>query len=173
MIALAEPMEFYKTFLEWYINQVKAESYLEVGCADGGLVYRLLDKCPSLGRAVGVDIAKHNRNNAPKATFFHLPSDDFFDQNKHTFDVVLVDGDHSAVQAFTDANNALSALSPNGLVLMHDTWPPDAEHTRTGACGDAWKAAELLHDYENLHVFTFPVTFGLTLVRKVEERPWL
>lgn len=173
MIGLAEPMEFYKTFLEWYVDQVKAKSYLEIGCADGGLVYRLLAKCSSLDRAVGVDISNASRNNSPKASFFSLSSNEYFSIHTDTFDVILIDGDHSAAQAYRDALSSLDCLSSDGLMLMHDTYPPDADHTQAYACGDAWRVPDNLIHNRSLEVFTFPVTFGLTLVRKVGVRPWL
>lgn len=173
MIALTEPMEFYKTFLEWYINQVKAESYLEVGCADGGLVYRLRNNCPSLKRAVGIDVQDRKWIDADGAEFFVMSSDDYFSQDADKYDVILIDGDHSSSQAYRDAINALGVLNPSGLILMHDTYPPDKDHTGQKLCGDAWRVPDNLKHSPLFEVFTFPVTFGLTLVRKVEARPWL
>lgn len=171
MIPLAYPMEFYKTFLEWYILQTQAKTYLEIGCAGGGLVQRLK---PMLDLAVGVDPGDFEWPEIPGVEWYRCTSDQYFGMpSGAAFDVVLIDGDHSAPQVEKDARLALERLHANGLIVMHDTYPPDKDHLSPSACGTAWEVPYTLRDDLELEVYTFPVTYGVTLVRRQERPPWL
>jgi hypothetical protein len=65
-------------------------------------------------------------------TGFTLTSDSFFEQlgagvispKATTFDLVFIDGLHEANQVYSDVENALKVLRPNGYVVLHDCSPP-------------------------------------------------
>lgn len=69
---------------------------------------------------------------------FKLTSDEFFDQlgkgaifNKDIrFDVIFVDGLHTADQSERDIKNSLDFISENGFVVLHDCNPPTEAHAR-------------------------------------------
>lgn len=173
-LPVMEAFEFYKTFLEWYCTQYHP-SYLEVGCNDGGLTCRLADKCT---RSVALDIAKHPqweiyRKKYPTVEFIHQSSNEFFAEYDEQFDLIFIDGDHSYEQVLTDVENSLGHLNEDGLICLHDTLPPTKRHASSRLCGTAYKAARLLRKRDDLEVYTFPVTFGLTLVGRIgSEFPW-
>lgn len=46
----------------------------------------------------------------------------FFETNTQRFDLIFVDGDHSAVGSEMDIKSACASLNPNGLILAHDIY---------------------------------------------------
>ena len=92
-------------------------------------------------------------------------SDEFFAQNEEKFDVVYIDGDHSAEQVEKDFNNAVRCLNPRGHIFIHDMYPPDEEHTASHYCGDGFKFLWALHTVNYPNVFVQNSDYGLTLVR--------
>ncbi len=89
-------------------------------------------------------------------------SDEAFDEFRRdgsTFDLILIDGDHGYEQVLRDLENALRCLTPEGVVLMHDTacpqWsgPPLALRQCLGAHPEL----------ESVTLSSFP---GLSLVRR-------
>jgi SAM-dependent methyltransferase len=173
-----QAFEFYRTFLEWYAGWFHP-SYLEVGCADGSLTRRL---APVTQRTVGIDVVQHVmwdewRRQCPNTEFICMSSDDYFKDCNDSFGLIFVDADHSSAQVIQDTYSALGHLQPGGLIVLHDTYPPDTEHTDPGLCGTAYRAAQLLRQrsgQDGLEVYTFPVTFGVTLIGKVGTQfPWI
>jgi predicted O-methyltransferase YrrM len=90
--------------------------------------------------------------------------------DEHSFDLALIDGDHSP-QGFTaDLNNAMRWVRPGGLVLCHDI-APLPNHTREAAGGD-WPS-EYVGEYfwkytseHKLRSFIYPGTWGLGVIVK-------
>ncbi len=80
---------------------------------------------------------------------FKLTSDDFFEhlnlkEVKKSFDVIFIDGLHTADQVKKDIENSLTHLSPNGFIVLHDCNPPTEWHAREryeftlSPAGKAW-----------------------------------
>ncbi len=69
---------------------------------------------------------------------FKLTSDEFFDQLRAgkilsadlRFDVIFVDGLHTADQTDRDIRNSLEFIQDGGFVVMHDCNPPTESHAR-------------------------------------------
>ncbi|HEX7845517.1 MAG TPA: class I SAM-dependent methyltransferase [Chitinophagaceae bacterium] len=69
---------------------------------------------------------------------FKLTSDEFFEQlgkgqilsKELRFDVIFVDGLHTADQTDKDIENALAFTTENGFVVLHDCNPPTESHAR-------------------------------------------
>jgi hypothetical protein len=77
-------------------------------------------------------------------------SDEFFARGIGDFDLIFIDGLHRFDQVRTDLENSLTRLSPRGVIVLHDTLPPDGRyvtqrpslHSRGGNelwCGDVWR----------------------------------
>lgn len=85
----------------------------------------------------------HKRSNFPRS------SDEFFDNNTETFDLIFIDGLHTEGQVMKEVENALRFLNKDGLIILHDCMPPDAWHQREPEeyragenwNGTVWKAA--------------------------------
>lgn len=74
-----------------------------------------------------------------------------------TFDLILVDGEHSYRQALTDFRQASRCLNPGGLIVAHDTccetWPGVALALETLALEEPWLERFSLSCYPGLAVF--------------------
>jgi len=162
--------EFYRTFLKWYCYWYQP-NYLEIGCAGGELCATLNTKS-----AIGIDILDHPdwqvyHTRLPYPTYFKMTSNEFlcshFSKGIPKFGLIFIDGDHSEEQVMMDVSNSLEHLEDGGLIVLHDTLPPTIDHTDALWCGTAYRAAIRLRQRKDLEVYTFPVTFGLTLVSRV------
>lgn len=68
----------------------------------------------------------------PKArATVNCTSDWFFEQEAifARFDLIFIDGLHTAAQVRMDFENSLKILSPNGFIVLHDCNPEKEEHT--------------------------------------------
>jgi hypothetical protein len=131
--------------LNHLIQRHNLKSYLEIGVQAPEINFNKII-CP-LKEGVDPD------PNA-KATY-QMTSDDFFYNfgNDYTdwpdeYDLVFIDGLHTAEQVKKDFENALKVLSPNGFIVLHDCNPEKEEHTivprptKTGHWnGDVYKFA--------------------------------
>lgn len=84
-----------------------------------------------------LEISAHNKQNtfdyihcSYKISSFPNSSDDLFKQNQDKFDIIFIDGIHTAEQTLRDIENACQCLSKNGVIIIHDCMPPDAWHQR-------------------------------------------
>jgi SAM-dependent methyltransferase len=148
------------------------QSYLEIGIASGRCLerVRVADKTgvdPSsplknsdLRESVllnGLFVATtrrftRSRASSPAWKLRSMTSDEFFDENQRTFDLIFIDGLHLADQVLRDVYNSLAVLNPGGALLLHDCNPAD-ERAQTrdvdlaeGSTwnGDTWKVIAFL-----------------------------
>jgi hypothetical protein len=87
-----------------------------------------------------------------------------------TYDLVFIDGLHTAEQVKKDFKNALKILSPNGFIVLHDCNPEKEEHTivprpteRGHWNGDVWRFAVAFTGYDNLWRWTVDIDNGCTV----------
>lgn len=85
-----------------------------------------------------------------------VTSDDFFNDTNGVYDLIFIDGLHTAEQVQKDFQNAIKILSPNGFIVLHDCNPEKQEHTivprptKTGHWnGDVYKFAAAMASVEN------------------------
>lgn len=125
------------------------KSYLEVGVKTGATF-----QCIKAEQCTGVD--PHPlfdfSNLPPNFSFHQVPSDDFFEKLPLDvrYDVIFLDGLHTAKQTSRDLMSALNHLHPGGAILIDDTVPcdalsaiPDYEESKrmrrkAGLKGSAW-----------------------------------
>lgn len=55
--------------------------------------------------------------------FVEAPSLGYLEKTREKFDLVFLDGDHSAATVYREVHAALSCLRPGGLILLHDYFP--------------------------------------------------
>lgn len=143
------------------IKKVGATSYLEIGVSDGSNFASIV-----CNKKVGVDPE-------PKSpATIHLPSDDFFNSNTDTFDVIFVDGLHHSDQVTRDIENSLAILTDGGYIICHDMNPIKEEHqvipfTNGLWNGDCWKSlVQLRMQHDDLHIFTVDTDHGCSVITK-------
>lgn len=131
--------------------------YLEIGCDNN----RLFSAVPATNK-VGVDPAKGGTH--------RQTSDNFFAENKDTFDVIFIDGLHEYEQVRQDAVNALSCLRPGGWIAFHDFLPKNwgdqhVPRLQKAWTGDCWKLAVELSKSSDIDFKILEIDHGVGVIR--------
>jgi predicted O-methyltransferase YrrM len=103
--------------------------------------------------------------------FFQGTTDEFFAQNRRTYDVIFIDADHSFASVKKDFVNSLKILNPMGIILIHDTNPMSEYLKEPGYCGDSWKMHRYLGEtWPDLDKINLDITeAGLMMVKRRDE----
>lgn len=147
--------------IQFFINLIGANSYLEIGSSEGRTFNQI--KCR---KKIGVDsvyLATHQ-----------MTSDKFFEQNSDLFDVIFIDGLHESEQVYRDINNSLKILNKHGYIICHDMNPeseimqryprPFQQREWTGDCWKAW--VRLRREREDLFMCVLDCDYGCGVIKK-------
>jgi hypothetical protein len=144
--------------------------YLELGIRSGSCFNRV---APLAKEAYAVDIddcykkIKENKN----LVWYHGRTTDFLkEHNKDKkFDLVFIDADHKHESSLSDFNNVFSLVNENGLILLHDVYPPSKEFLSPKYCSDTYKTSICIRrDFSDVcEIVTLPFYYGLAIVRKI------
>jgi hypothetical protein len=178
--------------LQAIADRARAGSYLELGVEHGDTFFPL-----RIPHKVGLDphftftwkfraywTLRYPAN--ATARLYRMTSDAFFARPpaRDRFDLIFIDGLHTAEQSFRDVQNSLELLAPQGVIVMHDCSPPNqaAAHPAssyahavslrlpgwTGAwTGDVWKTiCRLRATRSDLQVFVLDCDFGLGIITR-------
>lgn len=90
------------------------------------------------------------------------------------YDLIFIDGLHTAEQVKRDFENSLRCLSDNGFIVIHDVLPENEAGTRVPRetkqwWGDVYKWAMTLPEYKGIRWVTYNIDNGCMVVRKVEN----
>jgi hypothetical protein len=187
------------TLLQNLIDTGKYKTYLEIGTHKGMSLFPL--KCKY---KIAVDpsfkisskdkkkwLLKNPYNFRNK--YFDLTSDDFFKQNENDIrkqDLIFIDGLHTFEASLKDVLNSLKHLKSNGVIMMHDCFPPhEVAAMPLGSfeegkkrsikgwngewCGDVWKTISYLKENyaDVLDIFVLDTDYGLGIVKLKNETP--
>lgn len=144
------------------------KQYLELGIAKA----RCFNKVsPLFNFSVAVDIEpkantyiKSNSDNA----FHNCPNEIFFKTNKDMFDLIFIDANHRFEYVQKDFVESEKVLNENGIIIIHDTWPPDEDSNKH--CYDSWKMQDMDHD--DFELINLPFFYGLLMFKRHERKPW-
>src|SRR3546814_311945 len=179
--------------IQTLIKRWKFKNYLEIGVFTGHVFFRVpgyskvaVDPDFAFGPARKLGKSLMNPGNFFNR-YFQKSSDEFFSRDaplmyaKKPLDIALVDGMHEYSYALRDIENSLRFLSADGVVIVHDCNPTQAEH----ACsfeeyqareysgiwnGDVWKAILYLRSQRNdLRVMVLDCDHGIGIIRKGES----
>lgn len=107
-----------------FLNLFDRPNYLEIGVARG-ITFNAL----SADKKTGVDpkFQFKTDNFASENVIFHeITSDEFFGKvvdQRERYDVIYLDGLHTAEQTLRDLLNAQLFLKPDGVIIIDDVWP--------------------------------------------------
>ena len=107
--------------INYLINKNNYTTYLEIGTEHGENIKKI--KCESIE---SIDPVK----NYEHLTYL-MTSDEAFKyikNEKKTYDIIFIDGDHLEAQVDKDIQNSLDVLNKNGVIVVHDCIPPTKEH---------------------------------------------
>jgi len=145
---------------------LKPWRYLELGVADGATfakVARTSEKwgcaCTGVDRTPTCNGVPGTIVTADTVEFMKAQPDDFFD-------LIFLDSSHEFEATMRELTEIERVLAPNGVLAMHDTYPPNESEEDPGRCGGAWKAAAALRYRSVLETMTLPAQYGITLARK-------
>lgn len=144
--------------------------YLELGVRQGNCFNVI---APLSVEAYAVDTRnyykhiKHNTNLVWK----NMRTDEFLknhDQDRK-FDLVFIDAEHSHKYSLNDFNLVFPLVNDNGIILLHDTYPPNEEFIKPEFCSDSYKTAEYIRNNfsKECEIVTLPFYYGITVVRKI------
>jgi hypothetical protein len=146
------------------INQIikkhNYQKYLEIGTQNGNCFTEI-----DIPYKICVDIEKR----------FHgltheMSSDDFFNQNKETFDIIFVDGLHTEEQTTIDVLNSLKWLNEKGTIVMHDCLPHCEEYINQHFSGTVFRSViDLRYDYPDLTVEVVDADCGCGIVTRGQQ----
>ena len=173
------------------INEIirikKFKSYLEIGVFGGECLFNInvlnkvaVDPLFGFGLKTRIKYLFKNRNHRIK--YFELPSNMFFEKNRVSFDLIFIDGLHTWQQLCLDIKNSINFLSPNGLILIHDSLPKSKwealpaksyedflrlkpQNESTLWCGDGWKVLfEIKKQIKNLDLKVVNIDHGIGVI---------
>jgi len=149
-------------------------NYLELGV----FRCRTFNKVAPLAKnAYAVDSSPRRRKYATQnknLIWFNQTTDDFFKQldDGIMFDLVFIDACHSYQNSMMDFKNSFKHLNDNGIIILHDTYPPSDAFISDGSvrgCGGVYQTAlEIKKEWSDVcEITTLPFWFGLSIVRKI------
>jgi hypothetical protein len=112
--------------LQGFVSLFENPSYLEIGVSRGATFQKIRAQ-----RKVAVDPEfkfdiEEARKSSPNAVFHPVPSDVYFGEiasPTELFDVIFIDGLHTAEQTLRDLLNAILFLKPPGVIVVDDVFP--------------------------------------------------
>ena len=156
-----------RTFLiQHCIDKFQYQTYLEIGFGHGKnfIPIRIADKtCVDPSPWAGLQ----NRH------IVTMSSDEYFKSHDKKFDIIFIDGDHRAKQVYKDVLNSITALNENGIIVVHDCFPPDERKENAVNCGDGWRALCFLRKNMDLDIATMNTDLGLGMIKKRKNQTWL
>lgn len=109
--------------LQYLIDHLKLKSYLEIGLGNGGTFVNV-----DVANKVGVDPTPWNPAISEQPGVHLLTSDDYFARYRNDgikFDLILLDGLHTAEQTYRDFTNSLHFAHARTVWLIDDVMPND------------------------------------------------
>jgi hypothetical protein len=154
------------------IEKYGLKSYLEIGINNPANNFdKIKLKCESK-KGVDPDVIGENIWKSTSDIFFNaLFNNDYPDDYKNAFDLIFIDGLHTADQVKRDFENSLRCLSDNGYIVIHDVLPENEEGTIVPRItkqwwGDVYKWAMNISQYAGIRYKTFDIDNGCMLVYK-------
>ena len=114
----------------------------------------------------------------PSAMATHvMTSDDFFAQNKKTFDIIFIDGLHLREQVLKDIENSLATLNDEGFIVCHDCLPNTQKEQIeyydgiSAWVGTVWKGiSHLRMTREDLEIKVVDTDYGCGIIKRGSQK---
>ena len=144
------------------INKNNYKKYLEIGCDKDENFSKI-----KVEKKVGVDPIRGGT--------MRMTSDEFFNSNKETFDIIFLDGLHTYEQTIADIDNSLNIINEGGVIIIHDCLPKKIWNQIVPRVyghwnGDVWKAIVHSRTYKNADTYTCIADHGLGIIFKRRNR---
>jgi hypothetical protein len=103
-------------------------------------------------------------------------SDELFELNEEKFDLIFIDGDHTAEQVEKDIVNVWNCLNKGGLILLHDINPPTKESQEVPKVSSPWKGTVwrafvgFMNKYPKINAYTTQHDTGIGWIWKSRHK---
>jgi hypothetical protein len=158
-------------FISSLVHSCNYKSYLELGVDDGKNITSVANFTKS--KCFGVDVMAPD--NIDDFTFYKMTTDEFFESNTQTFDVIFVDACHNIDFVIRDLENSIKVLNKNGIILLHDIDPISIDFIDNEGLNYSSNAYEIV-DYiyvnrKDLNISILPVDeAGIAIVNRKSDR---
>jgi hypothetical protein len=158
-----------------HFHNTKCKNYLEMGVNAGNTFNRVAPHC-ELACAVDKNDCYSYISHNPNLRWFQMTTDEFVHNILPRFNIqfglVFIDAWHSHDQSLKDFSGVAPYVVEGGIIILHDTYPPDEDSLSPGTCNDCYKTAwhirtKLGDEYE---IVTLPPSYGLSIVRKAKKQ---
>jgi len=160
--------------LNYLISKHGLKSYLEIGVQNPANNLNKIN-CPS---KVGVDPEVDAYGRYLCTEVWKMTSDDYFKQSLNDkFDLIFIDGLHTAEQVEKDFKNALHCLTDKGFIVIHDCLPVEEKTTCVPRGeqkiwhGDVYKFCMNIGIYKGIEYVTYNFDNGCMVVTKNSNAP--
>jgi predicted O-methyltransferase YrrM len=151
---MSHPDDSLRQFLARHAAEFQPRSYLEIGTRDGDSLRIVLEHAHTLelvccadtwgGEWGGTGRGGHDHIDAMLASMLFVGEVRYLDGDSkqtiptltETFDLILVDGDHSEEGGRADLENVWPLCAPGGCIVFHDITHP--AHLYLGRVFDEW-----------------------------------
>ena len=125
----------YKTYLEIGLDNPN-NNYLKIICENKECVdpFNIEDHLNDYD----FKLSENNLKLIDKYLTYKMTSDEFFNQNVKTYDIIFIDGLHTKEQVGKDIINALKCLNNNGKIVVHDCLPTNEKRQLVPRQTIAW-----------------------------------
>ena len=118
-----------------------------------------------------IDSLRRRVKFSPLVIAHNLSSDQFAEWwglSSTRIDLLYIDADHSYEQSLADFEHFAPFVSPNGLVIMHDTFPMTDAHEQLKFSGTVWQTVQYIkhHYLGEFEIATIPFLCGVSVLRK-------
>ena len=158
-------------FISNLVHSCNYTSYLELGVDDGKNITSVANFTKS--KCFGVDVV--SPGNTDNFTFYKMTTDEFFESNTQTFDVIFVDACHNIDFVIRDLENAIKVLNKNGTILLHDVDPISIDFIDNEGfnySSNAYKIVDYIYvNRKDLNITILPVDeAGIAIVNRKSDR---
>lgn len=140
--------------------------YVELGVAAGDTFKLVASHC---GEAWGVDLSPDSAAPVTSAGghFYLGKAREFLlSREDASIDFAFLDSSHDFADTIDECIFLNAKVRKNGVILLHDAYPPNVEQQERGRCGDVWKAIPIIKANLEWEVTTLPAQYGLAICRK-------
>ena len=153
----------------------ETNTYVELGTRGFEQINRIVSY---VERAIGVDLILRDRwkeNMDDRVEFYQMATDKYIEGLGFKIpwiDMLFIDADHSYVQSYTDFINFHPHVKPNGIIILHDSYPPEQKYISSSYCGEVYKTAWRIRTEwkEEFEICTIPGSFGVSVIRKADKQ---
>jgi len=153
----------------------ETNTYVELGTRGFEQINRIV---PYVKRAIGVDKVLNDswKEKMDSRIEFYLMSTDEYIEGMGMkipwIDTLFIDADHSHEQSYKDFVNYHPHVVPNGIILLHDSYPPEQKYISPSYCGGVYQTAWKIRTEwkEEFEICTIPGSFGVSVIRKANKQ---